>query len=546
MESFRTFYTAALLAALLSLAAAVPLLANSENPAEGRVRLMVKWQSDVFIGATMLTSVPIETYQIWPLDWQIIEVAATDVDALQAELQNHPAVAAIETDHPLEPAFTPNDPGVVRGTQWAIGNMGVDIAWAFSRGRNVTVAILDSGIDANHPDLAGQLVPGYDFYSESADTRDVCGHGTHVAGIVGAVADNGIGIAGVAHLAKLMPVKVIDDSCKGTYSRLIQGILYAVDHGANVIVISSGGTFEHPALRDALIYARANNVLVVVSAGNKGDDAPFYPGSFPEAFTVAGTDQNDGRFDRSTYGSQIDVSAPAVSIYSTYVTSADGSTYAHMTGTSMSSPYVGGVAALLLALDPQMSVADLETLLRQTADDLGAPGWDPHFGWGRVNAWRAVAAISAQAGNVRPGNVRVPVMATLATGVFTTTVQPDGVLVHWQLLTPANDLRAVIYRAQVPVFEAAVDMAELALTATGTDGNQWLDTQVTPGATYHYWLVQADRTVEVAVSASLQAQFVQPQDVPDEDSDDDEEPDVEPEQPVQLRYNVFIPAAQNG
>ncbi len=538
MNATQKFTGVALLTALLLLGVALPLHASEADDAD-RVRFLVKWQSEVSIATTFAAPVPVETYQTWPLEWQIIDVAAADAGALLAELQADPRVATITLDYPLEPAFTPNDPGVNNGTQWAIRRVGVDIAWYFARGQSITVAILDSGIDPNHPDLVGQLVPGFDFYSETTDTRDVCGHGTHVAGIVGAVADNGIGIAGVAHQAKLMPVKVIGDDCKGTYSRLIQGILYAVDNGARVIVISSGGTFEHPGLRDALIYARERNVLVVASAGNKGDDSPFYPGSFAEAFTISGTDQNDGRFDRSTYGNQIDLSAPAVSIYSTYVTPAGGSTYAYMTGTSMSSPYVGGVAALLLSLDPDLTLTDLETILRQTADDLGAPGWDPYFGWGRVNAWRALAAIAAQSGNIRAGNTRVPVMDPLAITEFTATRQSGGILVRWQLPQSTGDLRGVLYRATVPAFETATDIAELPLSAGTGSGNQFLDTQVTADGSYYYWLVQVDRTVEIAVSGSIQAQ-----DAPD--GQPDVTPGETPTDPAQPRYNVFIPTAQNS
>lgn len=538
MYRFFSILQSSIIALFLLVSMTITALAadtQAVNQGEERVRYLVQWQSEVGIAALPNSVFAIDTYQMWPLDWQIIEVDAENAGALLAELQNDPRVGAITIDYPLELTYSPNDPAYSDGTQWALQRIGSDIAWEFSRGQGITVAIVDSGIDATHPDLVGQLVDGYDFVTNSSAASDPCGHGTHVAGIVAAVADNGIGIAGVAPDARLMPVRVIGDACTGTYSRLIQGILYAVDQGAQVIVITSGATFNHAGLRDAIRYARSQNVLVVASAGNRGNENPFYPGSFEESFTVAGTDEGDGRYLNSTHGSQIDVSAPATSIYSTYSRPDTGPTYAYMTGTSMAAPLVGGIAALVLALDPNMSVADLETVLRQTTDDLGEPGWDKYYGWGRINAWRAAAVVSPAAGNVKLGNARIPVMAAFTGASITTTNHSQGIEIAWTVEQGKANTTAVIYRSTVPVFEAAVDIAETAFFAPSTNGNSVIDTQVVAGQTYYYWIVQADRSVEIAVS-NMQSLTYTPV----------EEPKEEPEEPATPNTSLYLPFALRG
>ena len=342
-------------------------------------------------------------------EWEILSVPPEETAAALAQLQADPTVAAIEFDYPIFPAAWPNDPAVQSGTQWALTRLQAGDAWEISTGSAITVAVLDSGIDTAHPDLAGQWVPGYNFYDDSDDITDRCGHGTHVAGIVAAAANNGEGISGIAPNAILLPVKVIGDECYGSYGRTIKGIKYAVEQGARVIVIASGGLIYQEALHDAVRYAREQGVLVAVSAGNQDNNAPFYPGSFEESTTVAGTDEQDNAYDKSNYGEQIDISAPAVHIYSTYVR--DGrSGYTYMTGTSMASPYVGGLAALMLAVQPSLSVDQLEDLMRLTADDLGEPGWDEVFGAGRINAAKALQLLKPVAQIATPHYIYLPMV----------------------------------------------------------------------------------------------------------------------------------------
>lgn len=471
---------------------------------DATVRLLVKWQGETQIASTAgLDSVQSMT-TLWPLDWQVLEVSAAEAERVLASLSEDPRVADVTVDYPLELAYAPNDPGYATGEQWNMDKIGADIAWEFSTGEAITVAVVDSGIDPNHPDLAGQLIQGHNFFDDSTDTTDLCGHGTHVAGIVAAAADNAEGVAGLAYNAALMPVKVINDTCTGSYSRLMQGIVYAVEHGARIIVITSGGSFDHTGVHDAIKMAREQGVLVVVAAGNRNSAVPFYPGSFEESFTVSGTDPNDARYSNSNFGNQIDVAAPATTIFSTYYKADVGSTYAYMTGTSMAAPHVAGLAALILAAAPDTSLTDLEAVLRQTADDLGPAGWDANFGWGRVNAWRAVTAVippSGAASNIKAGNIRVPVLAAFADAGVTVQPAASGLRLNWTVDQPNEALSAVIYRATVPAFEASQDIAEVALVSgPGSNHGSYIDTDVTADTTYYYWIVQAQGNVELAVT----------------------------------------------
>jgi thermitase len=491
-------------------AMAAPIAQDVETTNE-RVRLMVKRDPAAQISVLSESSVAQGTLS--QVGWEVIEVDANSAPQVMAELQANQAVVEVTPDYPLELAWNPDDPGFVEGTQWSLDKIGADIAWEFSAGQAITVAVIDSGIDANHPDLAGRIVPGHNFFDHSSDVTDLCGHGTHVAGIIAGAANNALGMAGVAHQAVIMPLKVIGNDCLGNYSRLMEAIVYAVDNGVRILSITSGGGFEHNGLHDAIKYAQSKGVLVVVAAGNRGDDLPFYPGSFSESFTIAGTDQGDNKYTNSNFGKQIDLSAPAVGIYSTYYTANDGSTYAYMTGTSMATPHVAAVAALILAVDPKLPLAELESALINSATDLGEPGWDPIFGWGRLTAWRAVAAVSPAAGNVRLGHYRIPKLAPFSGISIATTPDANKIQFDWTLNEFASDQTVVIYRTTVLAFDAAADIAEIATSATGS----YIDTDIVADRSYFYWFVLADNDVEMAVTEAFSVEAVLTHQTPGQD-----------------------------
>ncbi|MCB0212114.1 MAG: S8 family serine peptidase, partial [Anaerolineae bacterium] len=220
-------------------------------------------------------------------------------------------------------------------------------AWAScSQGQGITVAVVDTGIDLDHPDLQANLVSGKSFVSGTSSPDDDAGHGTHVAGVVAGIANNS-GIIGVAPKASLMPVKVLDSNGSGSIYDVVDGIEWATDNGANVINMSLGSVSYSSILEDAVDYAHDRGVLIVAAGGNCGDtfyflngcsyqDQPVYPGADGDVMAVASTDSNDNQSSFSNEGSYIEIAAPGSSIYSTY----PSGTYATLSGTSMATPHV--------------------------------------------------------------------------------------------------------------------------------------------------------------------------------------------------------------
>lgn len=494
--------TLIVIVSILSILQPTPVNAANTQPATAaHVRLLVKQQPDSIFAAQALPSAT--TTHMTPLGWDVVEV---DADIAAQLLAHAPQDGSITPDHPLELAWTPNDPALLNNWQWALPKLGAELAWEFSKGEEIIIAVADSGIDYTHPEFAGRIVEGYNFYDDTTNAYDGCGHGTHVAGIIAAAADNGIGIAGLAPQARIMPLKVIDDSCAGSYSRLMEAIVYAVDHGVRIISITSGGGFDHEGLHAAIQYARSQGVFVAVASGNRGNDEPFYPGSYAEAVTIAGTTATDEKFILGNFGQQVDFAAPAVGIYSTFRSENGEPGYTTYSGTSMATPYVAAVAALILAQEPTLPLATLEAKLRETVVDLGEPGWDPIFGWGRVNAARAAATLTAASGNVKQGHIRVPQMAVVNSLQPTATVHADGLRLAWQAEPAVATRTVVIYRSESPTFESALDIAEI----PSSDGS-YIDTTAAIGMTYTYWLVQSDSDIEFAISPPLTITRTAPQ-----------------------------------
>jgi subtilisin family serine protease len=278
---------------------------------------------------------------------------------------------------------------------------------------SITITIVDTGVDLGHPDLAAKLwtnpgeipangldddgngkiddVHGWHFFhgynlepAENAVVQDDNGHGTHVAGIAAAATNNGIGVAGV---------KVLDEYGSGWYSDVAAGIVYAADQGAKIINLSLGGSAPSQTLCDAVAYvSQTTGALVVAAAGNTGA-AVSYPAACDHVLAVAATDQEDRRPYFSNFGPQVDLAAPGVEIYSTwYQVGVQASGYFTETGTSMATPQVAGVAALVWSRWPTWTPDQVAQRLLDTSVDLGEPGWDAYFGWGRLDAAAAVTA----------------------------------------------------------------------------------------------------------------------------------------------------------
>ncbi|GIW08639.1 MAG: hypothetical protein KatS3mg060_3444 [Dehalococcoidia bacterium] len=294
---------------------------------------------------------------------------------------------------PAGAVVTPNDPAFVQ--QYGLQRIRGPQGWALSTGReDVIIAVVDTGVDLSHPDLAGKIVGGWDFVNDDPIAQDDQGHGTHVAGIAAGIANNALGIAGVAWGARVMPIKVLDAGGSGYTSDVAAGIIWAADHGAKVINLSLGGAGRSVTLETAVNYAVAKGALVVAAAGNGGNSVPNYPGAYPAAIAVAATDSSNARASFSTYGSFVDIAAPGVSIYATVPTGScdlcHGSGYAALSGTSMATPHVAGVAAVLAGLPEYSTPAHIRSAIEGAALDLGAPGRDDFYGFGLVQLDAAI------------------------------------------------------------------------------------------------------------------------------------------------------------
>ena len=318
------------------------------------------------------------------LNTHIVELpAGTDEVAAMKALSKNRNLKYVELDMAVVPALAVTDPSY--GSSWELPKIQAPTAWDSANGSGVTIAILDTGIDSTHPDLAPNLVPGWNVYDNNADTTDVNGHGTWVAGVAAMAANNAKGSAGVAWGAKIMPVRIADPNAYAYWSTVAQGVYWAADHGARVVNISYNGVSGSSTVQSAAQYLRSKGGVVVVAAGNSGGLESIAGND--SLLSVAATDQNDVRASFSSYGAYVDLAAPGVSVYTTTV----GGGYANASGTSFSSPVVAATAALMFSANSKLTPPDIDSILKSTALDLGTAGFDQYYGAGRVDAAKAVA-----------------------------------------------------------------------------------------------------------------------------------------------------------
>lgn len=300
-----------------------------------------------------------------------------------------------ETTEARAEVFTPND-SLYRRYQWNLPQIDTEAGWNITRGsQDVIAAVVDTGVDINHPDLRNQLVSGYNVVNPESQPMDDVGHGTHVAGVVGALVNNNLGVAGMSWYNRIMPIKVLDKSGAGSTYAVAQGIIWATDHGAKVINMSLGNYADSQFLHDAIKYAFDRDVVLIAASGNDNTERPGYPAAYPEVFAVAAVDSRKSKASFSNYGDYIDVAAPGVSIASTY----PKSQYAALSGTSMASPHVTALAALIRSANPNLKNTEVMQLMRDTAMDLGTSGKDKYFGYGLIDVVAALqAAVPRSAG----------------------------------------------------------------------------------------------------------------------------------------------------
>jgi subtilisin family serine protease len=377
------------LALLLALTAGI--LGAQEQPAYVPGVLLVKARegTDAAVISRVLTSHGVRSRRsLGRTAADIVNVPQRAEGVLRQSLEATGLFEYVEPDYVAVEAAVPNDPSYP--SQWHLPKVAAPQAWNYTTGSTaITVALVDSGVDTTHPDFAGRLAPGWNFVNNSATIVDYTGHGTAVAGIVAAASNNSAGVAAINWKSKLMPLIVLDASGYAPYSRIASAIRWAADHGARVINVSIGGTSASYTLQAAVDYAWSKGAVVFAAAMNMARDMKYYPAACNNAFAVAATDGNDLRASFSNFGSWIKLAAPGVGI----LTTARGGGYSYVSGTSAASPLAAGVASLILSAKSTLTPAALTAAIQQNTDDIGLPGFDNYFGWGRVNAYKAVLAV---------------------------------------------------------------------------------------------------------------------------------------------------------
>lgn len=326
----------------------------------------------------------------------------------------------------------PNDPQYPK--QWNYPMIQMPQAWTIAKGSStVVVAIIDSGARLDHPDLQGIFLPGYDLINNDDDPTDydpVQSHGTHVIGTIAAKTNNFLGVSGMTwgEYRAIMPIKIFEAGKETTAGILASSIIFAVEHGAKIINMSLAGP-DSSVVAAAVQYASENEVLMIAASGNYSSSSPYYPASYEEVISVGAVDNTMQRANYSNYGSHLDLVAPggssSVQILSTGYSAIKGNTYSYMAGTSMAAPHVTGLAALLMAKGyagkDDSGEEIIRKILRETALDLGEPGWDQYYGFGLVQAYDSLLTYEEER---RP--LLVQILSTSGEVIRETEVNPDG------------------------------------------------------------------------------------------------------------------------
>jgi len=414
---------------------------------------------------------------------QLIELPSiSNESAAAAKLNGSQGVEFAELDQLHQPAADPNDPWL--SAEWYLTKISAPGAWAYNpNGSNITIAILDTGVELSHPDLAANLVPGWNTYDGNSNAWDVHGHGTGVAGVASSVTNNGLGVASLAWNAKLMPIRVTNASGYASSSTIVSGLSWAADRGARVANISFAVS-DISSVKTASQNFMNRGGVVCIAAGNDGTTSTASDN--PYALTVSATDGSDQIYSWSNRGSNVDVAAPG----SVHTTGLSGS-FGGGAGTSYSSPIVASMAAMIFSANPSLSPNQVMSIIESTCDDLGSPGWDGTFASGRVNAKRAlemvigggggtsnddeaptVALTSPSNGATVSGTINLSANASDNVGVASVAFFVDGTQVgsdsaapfsvSWNSTAAANGSHTIVARA----FDATGNQANSTISVT--------------------------------------------------------------------------------
>lgn len=382
-----------------------------------------------------------------------------------------------EIDLMFPPAYATNDP--LLGGEWHLGHLGVLSAWDIAQGDGVTVANLDTGVNCNHGDLAANCVAGWNTATNTSDSSDINGHGTMTAGTAVSVGDNAVGGAGVSFASQLMPIRIASDSTgSASCSAIANAVTWAADHGAKVAsnsYVISGCS----VINDAANYMAAKGGVYVRAAGN--DNTQITEANAQNIVVVSATDSNDVKTSWSNYGSNVDIAAPGTPIYCTTKSGGFGTCW----GTSFSVPIVAGVLALMYSANPDLSAEQAKSILFSSALDLGASGWDPIYGHGRVDAAKAVALAEATTGT----NITDTLAPSVPQNLAPLSLGATQVVIGWSAATD---------NVAVTGYDVFRDGAKIG-SASGTS---FTDGGVAAGSSYVYAVAARDAAGNVSAQSS--------------------------------------------
>lgn len=396
-----------------------------------------------------------------------------------ADIGRDRRVMSVEPNYIYRSDFTPNDASLDR--QYAWGRISAFMAWDTTRGSSgVTVAVVDSGIQRTHPDLDAKIVPGYDFVSGDSAPDDGNGHGTHVAGTAAAETNNATGGAGTCPECRLMPIRVLDNNGNGTLANVANGIRWAVDHGAKVINLSLGGPGSS-TLQSAVDYASSKGAFLACAAGNSNTSSTSssYPAAYSSCFAVASTTSTDARSSFSNYGNWVEVAAPGSSIYSTWINSG----YNTISGTSMATPHVAGLAGLLASQG--RTATQIRDRICSTSDRIAGTG--AYWTCGRINAAAAVG-VTPPPPPPPPGTERI-VNGGFESGTSPWVQTSTG---GYQVIDRTRP-HAGVYSAYLGGYNSGTDAVSQTVTvpANGTLRYWWyMTTQESGSTSYDYFRVR--------------------------------------------------------
>jgi len=418
------------------------------------------------VGAQLVETIP-------QVDMAVLRIEEGDVTEVGTRLADSGLFENVQKNYVFEVTATPDDP--LFSSQSYLTQVGVPKAWDITTGsQDVIIAVVDTGIDENHADLRDKVIGGYNIYDDNDDYDDIVGHGTSVAGLAAASADNGTGVAGISWESPILAVKVTDEEGMSTARHLAAGILWAAGNGAKIINVSFAPLQSNSVVRSAVEHVHNRGAIVVISSGNSG--TTLKGSGYSQALFVGAVTSTDRIASFSDRGSYVDLVAPGSGVRSI----ATGGGTSLVSGTSFSAPIVSGVAALAWSVNPDLRPISVQNILTTAVSDLGTRGKDSTYGHGMVDAAKAVeealdttatedtgppelAVTSPKSGSTRSGRFRASVTATDDEGVADVVLSIDGVPF-------ATDTRSP-YRFLVNPNQFSTGNHELSFVATDFSGN---------------------------------------------------------------------------